>query len=152
MTVYGALVTDFYELTMLQAYLEQGMRGTAVFEFFVRDLPARRNFLMAAGLEQVVEYLKTVGFTNEERAWLASTGRFTPDYWTRNCGADSTLDVTIRCVDEADYDGIYQALEGDIPVVKVSAALNYRSILGTLGLGAANLCLRAESETPVVGS
>ena len=80
MTGYGALVTDFYELTMLQAYLEQGMRGTAVFEFFVRELPAHRNFLMAAGLEQVVEYLKSVGFTDEERAWLASTGRFTPGF------------------------------------------------------------------------
>ena len=74
------LLTDLYELNMHAAYLADGMTGAAVFEFFVRDLPPRRNFLMAAGLEHVIEYLKTVGFTDEERAWLASTGRFTPAF------------------------------------------------------------------------
>ena len=73
----GALLTDFYELTMLQAYLEQGMRATAVFEFFVRELPANRSFALAAGLEQVLDYLETMRFTDEECAWLAGTGRFT---------------------------------------------------------------------------
>jgi nicotinate phosphoribosyltransferase len=73
----GALLTDFYELTMLQAYLEQGMLEPAVFEFFVRELPATRNFLVAAGLEQVIEYLETMHFTDEECAWLAESGRFT---------------------------------------------------------------------------
>lgn len=81
----------------------------------------------------------------------SGTGRFTPEYWTRTCQG-ATLTVTIRCVDEDDYDGIYQSLEGDIPVVKVSAAVGYRSVLGTLGLPTANLCLRAESESAVVGS
>ena len=47
------LLTDLYQLTMVQAYVEQGMMDTAVFEFFVRRLPAQRGFLMAAGLEQV---------------------------------------------------------------------------------------------------
>ncbi len=46
----SALLTDLYELTMGQAYLSEGMTGEAVFEFFVRKLPAHRNFLMAAGL------------------------------------------------------------------------------------------------------
>lgn len=76
----GALLTDLYELTMMQAYLEQRMLGTAVFEFFVRKLPAQRSFLVAAGLEQVIEYLETVRFTDEERAYLAGIGRFTPAF------------------------------------------------------------------------
>jgi nicotinate phosphoribosyltransferase len=76
----GALFTDLYELTMMQAYFEQRMLGTAAFEFFVRRLPAQRNFLVAAGLEQVLDYLETVRFTDEERGWLASTGRFTPAF------------------------------------------------------------------------
>lgn len=80
MTSSGALLTDLYELTMMQAYLEQGMLGTAVFEFFVRKLPAERSFLVAAGLEQVLEYLETVRFTDEERAYLAGIGRFTPAF------------------------------------------------------------------------
>jgi nicotinate phosphoribosyltransferase len=76
----GALLTDLYELTMMQAYLEQRMLGTAVFEFFVRKLPAQRSFLVAAGLEQVIEYLETVRFTDDERAYLAGIGRFTPAF------------------------------------------------------------------------
>ena len=47
-----ALLTDLYQLSMLETYFEQGMAETAVFEFFVRKLPAGRNFLIAAGLEQ----------------------------------------------------------------------------------------------------
>ncbi len=43
------LLTDLYQLAMVQAYVEQGMMDTAVFEFFVRRLPAQRGFLMAAG-------------------------------------------------------------------------------------------------------
>jgi nicotinate phosphoribosyltransferase len=89
----GALLTDFYELTMLQAYLDQGMRGTAVFEFFVRDLPASRHFLVAAGLAQVLEYLESMRFTGEERAWLATTGRFTPEFIDTLAGLRFTGDV-----------------------------------------------------------
>lgn len=74
----SALLTDLYELTMAQAYLQQGMEETAVFEFFVRKLPAHRNFLVAAGLEQVVDFLSQLRITQEELAWLDHTGRFTP--------------------------------------------------------------------------
>ncbi|MGO9327386.1 MAG: nicotinate phosphoribosyltransferase, partial [Steroidobacteraceae bacterium] len=48
----SALLTDLYQLNMMQAYLDHGETKTAVFEFFVRALPARRSFLLAAGLEQ----------------------------------------------------------------------------------------------------
>ena len=49
----SALLTDLYQLTMLQVYHDRGMSGTAAFEFFVRKMPEHRNFLVAAGLEQV---------------------------------------------------------------------------------------------------
>ena len=58
----SALLTDLYQLTMLQAYFDRGMNGVATFEFFVRKLPAQRNFLVAAGLEQVLEYLAGLRF------------------------------------------------------------------------------------------
>ena len=70
------LLTDLYQLAMLQAYLEQGQADTAVFELFVRTLPARRGFLVAAGLAQALEYLETLRFSAEDLAWLASTKRF----------------------------------------------------------------------------
>jgi len=72
----GALLTDLYELTMLQAYQAGGMNEMTVFEFFVRELPATRNFLLVAGLAQVVEFLTRLRFTVREVAWLESTGRF----------------------------------------------------------------------------
>ncbi len=74
----SALLTDLYELTMAQAYLEQGMEKPAVFEFFVRKLPPHRNFLVAAGLEQVVDFLSTLHVAPEELAWLDQTGLFKP--------------------------------------------------------------------------
>ena len=77
-TASETLLTDLYELTMAQAYLAQEMTGTAVFEFFVRKLPSRRNFFMAAGLEQVLTYLETFHFAERDLDWLAQTGNFTP--------------------------------------------------------------------------
>ncbi|MGB4997453.1 MAG: nicotinate phosphoribosyltransferase, partial [Nitrospira sp.] len=72
----GALLTDLYELTMAQAYLAQGMTDIAVFEFFVRKLPPQRNFFMAAGLEQVLNYLEEFQFSDADIAWLDQTGGF----------------------------------------------------------------------------
>jgi len=72
----SALLTDLYQLTMVQAYLEQGMEDEAVFELFVRKLPVHRNFLLAAGLEQVMEFLSGLHVTTAELKWLESTGRF----------------------------------------------------------------------------
>src|SRR5262245_50213202 len=68
--------TDLYELNMIQAYLDRGEDKEAVFEFFVRRLPARRNFLVAAGLEDALAYLETLRFSAHEIDWLKSTGRF----------------------------------------------------------------------------
>jgi len=70
------LLTDLYQLNMIQAYLDHGETKTAVFEFFVRKLPARRGFLVAAGLEQALAFLKNLRFSAEEIDWLARSGRF----------------------------------------------------------------------------
>ena len=70
------LLTDLYQLNMIQAYLDHGDVETAVFEFFVRKLPARRGFLMAAGLEQALDFLENLRFSAEEIDWLARTRRF----------------------------------------------------------------------------
>ena len=72
----SALLTDLYQLNMVQAYLDHGETKTAVFEFFVRKLPARRGFLLAAGLEQALAFLETLRFSAAEIAWLEGTWRF----------------------------------------------------------------------------
>lgn len=74
------LLTDLYELTMLQAYFDAAMNDVASFEFFVRALPPQRNFLMAAGLASVLDYLEQVRFTADDLACLARTGRFRAEF------------------------------------------------------------------------
>jgi nicotinate phosphoribosyltransferase len=76
----SVLLTDLYQLTMLQGYFDQKMEATAVFEFFVRKLPPSRGFLMAAGLEQALDYLESAHFTPHELEWLASSGRFRREF------------------------------------------------------------------------
>jgi nicotinate phosphoribosyltransferase len=70
------LLTDLYQINMMQAYLDHGATDTAVFEFFARNLPARRGFLLAAGLQQALEFLESLRFSAADIAWLKSTGRF----------------------------------------------------------------------------
>ena len=76
----SALLTDLYQLTMLQGYYDQDMAATAVFEFFVRKLPPARNFLIAAGLEQALGFLENARFTADELEWLSSHGAFRPSF------------------------------------------------------------------------
>jgi nicotinate phosphoribosyltransferase len=66
----SGLLTDLYELTMAAGYLETGFQARATFELFVRGLPPQRNFLVAAGLDQALEFLEAVRFRGEEIAYL----------------------------------------------------------------------------------
>src|SRR6201997_3684944 len=68
--VSSGLLADLYELTMAAGYLETRFEARATFELFVRSLPPRRNFLVAAGLEQALEFLETVRFTPRDVAYL----------------------------------------------------------------------------------
>ncbi|MDW8129625.1 MAG: nicotinate phosphoribosyltransferase [Bryobacterales bacterium] len=71
------LLTDLYELTMAAGYVQAGKATEiATFELFIRHLPQRRNFAIAAGLEQAVEYLLRLRFSAEEIAYLRSLPQF----------------------------------------------------------------------------
>jgi nicotinate phosphoribosyltransferase len=70
MREHSGLLTDLYELTMAAGYLQTRFDGRATFELFVRHLPPRRNYLVAAGLEQALEFLENVRFTSEEIDYL----------------------------------------------------------------------------------
>ena len=87
------LITDLYELNMLQTYLDHGEDKEAVFEFFVRRLPARRGFLLAAGLDDALGYLETLQFSAADIDWLRSTGRFRDNLLDYLAGFRFTGDV-----------------------------------------------------------
>src|SRR6266702_5923 len=76
MEAASPLLTDLYQINMIQAYLDHGDTDTAVFELFVRSLPPRRGFLLAAGLQQALDFLENLRFSSAEIEWLKSTGRF----------------------------------------------------------------------------
>jgi nicotinate phosphoribosyltransferase len=69
-----ALITDLYELNMAASYLRRAMVGPATFSLFVRDLPPTRGFLVAAGLEDCLQYLESFAFESEDLAWLDQAG------------------------------------------------------------------------------
>ena len=71
-----ALATDLYELTMAAGYFANGRRECATFELFVRDLPAQRSWLVAAGLRQVVDYLLALRFPADDVAHLKALPPF----------------------------------------------------------------------------
>ena len=87
------LLTDLYQLTMMQAYFEAGMTAPAVFELYVRKLPPGRNFLVAAGLEQAVEFLEGLRFGADELEWIRSSGLFKPEFAARLAALRFTGDV-----------------------------------------------------------
>ena len=77
-------------------------------------------------------------------------GRFPAEFWAA-CGTGAPVTVSIRCVDEASYAGIYAGLGDDIPVVTVEATVAYPSLFQTLGFDATEMCVGAESEAAVAG-
>jgi nicotinate phosphoribosyltransferase len=126
-----ALLTDLYELTMVTAYQSLGMEQTAAFEFFVRQLPPTRGFLVAAGLEQVLDYLETLHFSEDELRWLATTGRFRPD--------------TLRRLESFRFTGDVDAMpEGTVffapePVLRIVAPLPEAQLVETRLVNLLNL-------------
>jgi len=109
------LLTDLYQLNMIEAYLAYGETKTAVFELFVRKLPARRGFLIAAGLEQVLEFLEELRFSGDEIDWLKRTGRFSA----------STLDYLAQLRFSGDVHAMPEgtAFFANEPLLRVTAKL-----------------------------
>jgi nicotinate phosphoribosyltransferase len=87
------LLTDLYQLNMLQAYLDYRETETAVFELFFRKFPDRRGFLVVAGLEQALNFLTNMRFLPEEIEWLRRTGRFRQNFLDHLAGLRFTGDV-----------------------------------------------------------
>jgi nicotinate phosphoribosyltransferase len=97
MREHSGLLTDLYELTMAAGYLQTRFDARATFELFVRHLPPKRNYLVAAGLEEALQFLENVQFTADEIEYLRqhpvfrnireeffrylATFRYTGDVW-----------------------------------------------------------------------
>lgn len=123
MSEQSLLLTDLYELSMLEAYAAHGMTGTAVFELFVRKLPPGRGFLMAAGLEQAVQFLETMQFTLDELTWLRASGMFSDRF------LDGLQDL--RFTGDVDAMAEGTVFFPDEPVLRVTAPLPEAQLVET---------------------
>lgn len=112
---HSLLLTDLYQLSMMEVYARHGMQQNAVFEFFVRKLPARRRFLMVAGLEPLVRFLEQMFYSAEELEWLRTTGMFSAGF------IDSLADLRFTGDLDAMPEG--SVFFPDEPVVRITAPL-----------------------------
>ena len=117
------LLTDFYQLTMLQAYWAAHMTETAVFELFVRKLPPTRNFLMAAGQEQALDFLAGLRFSPEELDYLRDSGQFSADF----------VDWLSRFRFAGDVDAMPEGtiFFADEPIIRITAPLPEAQLVET---------------------
>jgi nicotinate phosphoribosyltransferase len=126
-----ALLTDLYQLTMAAAYFDQDMHDEATFSLFIRKYPAQRSYFVAAGLAEVLNYLETLRFTEEDLSYLASTGLFQTRF------LDYLKDLR--------FTGEVQALsEGSIffadePILEVSAPIIEAQLVETFIINAISL-------------
>ena len=79
-TMNLTLLTDFYELTMMQGYFKTGKNPRVVFDAFYRRNPDNGGYAVCCGLEQVIDYVKNLTFSGEDVAYLRSTGAFGEDF------------------------------------------------------------------------
>ena len=118
-----ALLTDLYQLTMLQSYYRLGMTEPATFELFVRHLPPARRFLIACGLDAGLDYLASLRFTAEDVAFLRSLGRFDDGFLDSLRGFRFTGEVWAIPEGEAFFAGE--------PVLRVTAPLPEAQLVET---------------------
>jgi nicotinate phosphoribosyltransferase len=131
------LLTDLYQLTMLESYFEHGLTDTAVFEFFVRRLPPERGFLVSAGLEQALDFLEDLRFTTEELDWVRASGHFRPAFAERLAGLRFTGEVhappegTVLFADEPLLRVVAPLPEAQLVETRLINILHFQSLIAT---------------------
>jgi len=121
------LLTDLYELTMAAGYHAHGLdRRRATFELWVRRLPACRNYLIAAGLEQAVNYLLNLSFSSEQITYLREHPAFrsVPSDWFDRL-AQFRFEGDVWAVPEG------TAVFAGEPLLRVTAALDQAQVVET---------------------
>ena len=74
------LLTDLYELTMMQGYYAKGQNEKVIFDVFFRQNPCNNGYSVCAGLDQVIDYVKNLNFTYDDVDYLRGLGIFSEDF------------------------------------------------------------------------
>ncbi len=124
------LLTDLYELTMMQGYFKNNANETVVFDAFYRRNPSGNGFAICCGLEQVIDYIKNLRFENDDIEYLRSTGIFEEDFLEYLANFKFTGDI-------------YAIPEGSVvfpkePLIKVIAPIMEAQLIETAILNIVN--------------
>ena len=143
---HAGLFTDLYQITMAAAYHREGQLAPATFSLFVRRLPPSRGFLVAAGLEDALEYLAALRFDPASIAYLDSLRRFDGEFLEYLAGLRFTGEV--RAVPEGTVLGPEAPLlEVTAPVIEAqlveTALLNFCHLQSVIASKAARVAIAA---------
>ncbi len=130
-----SLYTDRYQLSMLGAYLREGIASRrAVFELSMRKLPRARRFLVVAGIDRALRYLEGVRFTEEEIAYLRESSGL------RDVMTDAMVDYLRGFRFRGNVWGLREGevLMGGAPILRVEGTLAEAQIVETFLLGVIN--------------
>ncbi len=130
MTGNLTLLTDFYEITMMQGYYKNHNNETVVFDAFYRENPSGSGYAICAGLAQVIDYIKELHFDYDDVAYLRSLGMFDEEFLDYLAGFHFTGDI-------------YAVPEGSVvfpmePLVKVVAPIMEAQLVETAILNIIN--------------
>ena len=147
------LLTDFYELTMMQAYhnaeVTTGRKQTAVFDMFYRENPSGNGYAVVAGLAQVVDYIKELAFHEEDITYLRSTGVFREEFLEylksfRFTGSiNAVLEGTVVFPGEPLVQVIAPLMEAQLIETAILNIVNHQSLIATK---AARVCEAARGD------
>ena len=129
------MMTDFYELTMSQAYFKAGKKDeVAVFDAFFRKNPLGGGYGVMGGVDRIIDFIKNAHFNEEDITYLRSTGQFTEDFLEYLKGFKFTGSIS------AIPDGT--PVFGNEPIVTVKAPIIEAQIIETILLSFlnANIC------------
>ena len=132
-----ALFTDLYQLTMAQAYWKSGNTAEATFSLFIRNYPPDRGYLVAAGVEDALDYLEDLRFSRKDIDYLRSIGSFQPEFLDFLAGVRFTgsvrgmADGGIFFTDEPVMEVTAPVIEGQIVETRLVNLINLHCIMAT---------------------
>ena len=131
------LLTDLYELTMMQGYYEKGQNEKVIFDVFFRQNPCNNGYSVCAGLDQVIDYIKNLHFTYEDVDYLRGLGIFKEDFLHYLSGFHFSGDIyaipegTVVFPKEPLLKVIAPIMEAQLVETAILNIINHQSLIAT---------------------
>lgn len=148
-TLNLTLLTDLYELTMMQGYFKTNNRETVVFDAFYRSNPCNGGYAVCAGLEQIIDYIENLHFDEEDISYLRSLGTFEEDFLAYLSTFHFSGDIyaipegTIIFPREPLIKVVAPIMEAQLVETAILNILNHQSLIATK---AARVCYAAKGD------